>query len=116
MTTETNLNDANGIIGTIENKDKPDQAVAIRYLRDHNAFVTSGIQTYFGEKEILIPVHLVAVDFQLVGTIVSAILEKMSQSQDMETTFDYETQFEVMDKVYTLTEKGEYMELSAPRE
>ena len=116
MSTEKNLNDTNGIIGTIENKDKPGQAVAIRYLRDANAFVTSGIQTYFGEKEIMIPVHLVAVDFQLVGTIVSAILEKMSQSQDMETTFDYEPQFKVMDKVYTLTEREEYMELSVPEE
>ncbi len=112
MTNETNLNDTDGIIGTIENRDKPGQAVAIKYLRDQNAFVTSGIRTYFDEKEILIPAHLVAIDFQLIGTIVSAILEKLSRAQEMETTFDYEPRFEVLDKVYVLTECGEYMELS----
>jgi hypothetical protein len=112
MTSDTNLNDTDGIIATIENRDKPDQAVAIKYLRDQNAFVTSGIRTYFDEKEILIPAHLVAADFQLIGTIVSAILEKLSRAHEMETTFDYEPRFEVLDKVYALTECGEYMELS----
>jgi len=114
MISETNLNDTDGIIATIENRDKPEQAVAIKYLRDQNAFVTSGIRTYFDEKEILIPAHLVAVDFQLIGTIVSAILEKLSQAHEMETTFDYAPKFEVLDKVYALTECGEYMELSVP--
>ncbi len=114
MTSETNLNETDEIIATIENRDKPGQAVAIKYLRDRSAFVTSGIRTYFDEKEILIPAHLAAIDFQLIGTIVSAILEKLSQAQEMETTFDYEPRFEVMDKVYSLTECGEYMELSIP--
>jgi len=112
MTSETSLNDTDGIIATIENRDKPGQGVAIKYLRDRNAFVTSGIRTYFDEKEILIPAHLAAIDFQLIGTIVSAILEKLSEAKEMETTFDYEPRFEVMDKVYALTECGEYMELS----
>jgi hypothetical protein len=112
MTSDTNPNHSDGIIATIENRDKPGQAVAIKYLRDRNAFVTSGIRTYFDEKEILIPAHLVAIDFQLIGTIVSAILEKLSQAHEMETTFDYEPRFEVLDKVYVLTERGEYMELS----
>lgn len=114
MTIDTNLNNPDGIIGTIENRDKPGQSVAIKYFREQNAFVTSGIQAYFGEKEILIPAHLVAIDFQLMGTIVSAILEKISQAHEMETTFDYEPRFEVMDKVYTFTECGEYMKLSIP--
>lgn len=79
MTSDTNLNDTDGIIANIENRKKPGQAVAIKYLRDQDAFVTSGIHAYFGEKEILIPAHLVALDFQLIGTIVSAILEKLSR-------------------------------------
>jgi len=98
MTSDTNVNDTDGIIATIENKDKPGQAVAIK------------------EKEILIPAHLVAIDFQLIGTIVSAILEKLSRAKEMETTFDYEPRFEVLDKVYVLTECGEYMELSVAEE
>ena len=36
----------NGIIATIENKDNPSQVVAIKYLPDEKAFVTSGIQTH----------------------------------------------------------------------
>ena len=116
MTSDTNLNDTDGIIATIENRKKPGQAVAIKYLRDQNAFVTSGIHAYFGEKEILIPAHLVALDFQLIGTIVSAILEKLSHALEMETTFDYEPRFEVLNKVYALKECGEYMELSVPEE
>ncbi|MCD6296467.1 MAG: hypothetical protein J7M30_04870 [Deltaproteobacteria bacterium] len=116
MTSDTNLNDTDGIIATIENRDNPDQAIAIKYLKDQNAFVTSGIQTYFGEKEILIPAYLVAVDFQLIGTIVSAILEKLSQAHEMETTFDYEPSFEVLNKVYALKECGEYMEISVAEE
>jgi hypothetical protein len=114
MTNETNLNGTDGIIATIENRNKPGQAVAIKYLKDRNAFVTSGIRTYFDEKEILIPVHLAAKDFQLIGTIVSAILEKLSQAQEMETTFDYEPRFEVLNKAYALMECGEYMELTVP--
>jgi hypothetical protein len=114
MASDTNPNDTDGIIATIENRDKPGQAVAIKYLRDQNAFVTSGIRTYFDEKEILIPVHLAAMDFQLIGTIVSAILEKLSRAHEMETTFDYEPRFEVLNKVYVLAERGEYMELSVP--
>jgi hypothetical protein len=114
MTSDTNLNDTDVIIATIENRDKPGQAVAIKYLRDQNAFVTSGIRTCFDEKEILIPVHLAAMDFQLIGTIVSAILEKLSRAHEMETTFDYEPRFEVLNKVYVLAERGEYMELSVP--
>jgi hypothetical protein len=114
MTGDTNLKDTDGIIATIENRDKPGQVVAIKYLRDQNAFVTSGIRTCFDEKEILIPVHLAATDFQLIGTIVSAILEKLSLAHEMETTFGYEPRFEVLNKVYALTERGEYMELSVP--
>ncbi len=90
--------------------------MAIKYIPDENAFVTLGISTYFGEKEILIPAHLVAVDLQLIGSIVSSILEKLSQAQEREATFDYLPEFGVMDKTYTLTEYGEYMRLEDKNE
>jgi len=51
-------------------------------------------------------------DFQLIGAIVSAILEKLSQARDMESTFDYVPQFHVLDKTYSLENCGEYMKLS----
>ncbi|MBW1851348.1 MAG: hypothetical protein JRJ15_07945 [Deltaproteobacteria bacterium] len=101
----------NGIIATIENKDNPSQVVAIKYLPDEKAFVTSGIQTHFREKEILIPAHLVVIDFQLIGAIVSGILEEISQAQEVESTFEYAPGFEVLDQKYSMTEYGEYMRL-----
>ena len=111
MTDDSNMDSTEGIIATIENKGNPSQSVAIKYLRDENAFVTSGIQAHFGEKEIMIPAHLVVIDLQLMGTIVSSILEKLSQAQEKETTFEYSPSFEVLDKKYSMTEYGEYMKL-----
>ena len=99
------------IIGTISNRDKPEQEVAIKYLRHESAFVTSGLKTYFGMKEILVPVHLVAIDLQLVGTILSAILEKISHAHEMDVSFYYVPGFEVMGKAYSITEYGEFMKL-----
>jgi len=116
MTEPSNANSTNGIIATIENKDNPSQLVAIKYLPDEQSFITSGIQEHFGEKEIIIPAHLVVIDLQLMGTIVSAILEKLSQTQEKETTFAYPPSFEVLDKKYTLTEYGNYMKLSVKEE
>jgi len=107
--------DPNGIeevLAVIENSANPDQAVEIKYLRDENAFVTSGIQEYFGEREILIPIHLAAADFPLVGAIVSSVLEKLSQALEKDSTFDYAPTFEVLDKTYSFAQDGEYVRLS----
>ena len=111
MTDQSNSDSTQDIIATIENKDKPGQSIALKYLSDENAFVTSGIQTHFNEKEILIPSHMVVINFDLMGTIVSAILEQLSEAQDMESTFAYESIFEVLGKKYTMTEYGNYMKL-----
>ena len=99
------------IIGTISNRDNPEQEVAIKYLRRESAFVTSGMKTCFGMKEILVPVHLVAIDFQLVGTILSVILEMISHAREMNVPFHYAPSFEVMGKVYSITEYGEFMRM-----
>ena len=112
MTDDTDPKGSEDIVATIENQENPSQNIAIKYLREENAFVTSGIKAHFDEKEILVPAHLVIVDLQLIGTIVSAILEKLSQARDRESTFDYVPQFEVLDKTYTLEESGKYMKLS----
>jgi hypothetical protein len=108
---QTQIDNTNGIIATIENKDNPSQIIAIKYLPDEQAFVTSGIRTNFDEKEILMPAYLVVVDFQLMGTIVSAILEKISEAQELETTFEYAPNLDVMDRSYTLKDYGEYIKL-----
>ena len=111
MTSPVGSDNQDGIIGTIQNKDNPDQVIDIKYLKDENAFVTSGIQAQPGVKDILIPAHLVAVDIQLIGAIISAILEKVSRARDMDSTFDYVSGFEVLGKTYTLSEYGAYMKL-----
>ena len=99
-------------IGTIENRMNPSQNVDIKYLRQENAFVTSGISTHFCEKEILIPVHMVLADFQLVGAIISAVLEKISIASERDGLFEYASVFEVLDKKYIFQEEKDYMKLS----
>ena len=99
------------IIGTIANSKNPSQVISIKYVRSKSAFCTSGILSHLGSKEILIPVYLVAKDFQLVGTIISAILERISQADETGATFVYEKRFEVLGRQYTLTEEGDYMRL-----
>lgn len=101
------------VIATIENKGNPNQVIAIKYLPNENAFVTDGIATNLGEKEILMPVHLIAKDLDLIGTIVSAVLEKISQAHENDMSFEYPSRFEVMDSVYAFTEQGGYMKLEA---
>lgn len=111
MSTETASQDPETIVGTIENQNDPSQRIDIKYIQGNNSFVTSGIYTQFAEKEISIPGHLVVMDFQLMGAIVSEILEKLSLARDGETTFEYATRLQVLDKLYSLEDEGEYMML-----
>jgi hypothetical protein len=111
MSTETPSQGAETIIASIENQVDPSQRIDIKYIQGDNAFITHGIYKHFAEKEIAIPGHLVVMDFQLIGAIVSEILEKLSKAREGETTFQYAPQLQVLDKVYTLADEGEYMML-----
>jgi hypothetical protein len=99
------------VIGAITNKRNPDQVVEVIYLRNENAFRTSGIRSLLNMKEILIPVYMVANDFQLVGAIISEILERISVARETGVPFEYARRFEVLDKVYSLSESGDFMKL-----
>jgi hypothetical protein len=99
----------NNIIATIINTSNSEQNIDILYLKEKNAFLTFGINNFFAEKEILIPAYLGIGDFNLVGAIVSAILEKMSQVSDNDGYFEYPAQLVVLGCNYSLTEDGEYM-------
>ncbi len=116
MNKECFTNTENGIIATIENATNPSQVVAIKYLPNEQAFVTAGIFQHFGEKEILMPAHLVVIDFELMGTIISVILERLSHAQEMEQAFAYAPKFEVLGTKYTFQEFGDYMKLSIENE
>ena len=111
MAESNEMNRDDQVIGTITNKRSPDQGIEITYLRSENAFCTSGIRGFLNMKEILIPVYLVANDFQLVGAIISAILERISVAKETGEPFEYARRFEVMDRVYTLSESGDFMKL-----
>ena len=111
MPSATTSQGENTIVASIENRTDPSQCVVIKYVQDDNVFITQGIYTHFAEKEISIPGHLVVMDFQLIGAIVSEILEKRSRARDGETTFEYAPRLQVLDKVYSLEDEGEYMML-----
>ena len=99
------------IIATIRNQHDPRQEVHILYKAHENVFATSGIMRHFGVREILIPAYLVVKDLELMGTIVAAILEEISQAKDSESTFQYSPYLEVMGKEYTMKRDGEFMVL-----
>ena len=111
MSSDTTSQGTDTIVASIENQADPSQRVDIKYVQGDNVFVTQGIQVQFAEKEISIPCHLVVMDFQLMGAIVSEILEKLSMARDGETTFEYASRLQVLDKVYSLEDGGEYMML-----
>ena len=111
MSKETAPRGMDTVVASIENQADPSQRVDIKYVQGDNAFVTQGIQVQFAEKEISIPGHLAVMDFQLMGVIVSEILEKLSVARAGETTFEYASRLQVLDKVYSLEDGGEYMML-----
>ena len=112
MSSDTTSQGTDTIVASIENQADPSQRVDIKYVQGDNVFVTQGIQVQFAEKEISIPGHLVVMDFQLMGAIVSEILEKLSKAREGETTFEYASRLQVLDKVYSLEDEGEYMVLN----
>jgi hypothetical protein len=113
MTDDLHNTDAPRAIATIQNQSNPDQSVDLVYLPEESGFATSGIRTHFDLPEILIPAHLVTRDIQLIGAIVSAILERISQAGEKDGTFEYASRFTVLDGEYTFTPHGPYMKLAA---
>jgi hypothetical protein len=103
------IGDPADAIATIENSRNPSQAVHLLYLRDENAFVTFGIQEHFAEMELMIPAYIAIRDFQLMGSIVSAILERLSDAKDRNSIFVYEPRFRVMDVTYSLSQYKGFM-------
>ena len=99
------------IIGTIENTVDPGQNVDILYWQEQNAFVTSGIAAWFAEREILVPAHLVIRDLELVGAIISTILDHLSNASEEEGVFQYTSRMEVLGETYTMTPYQDYMKL-----
>jgi hypothetical protein len=108
---QRNLDPAHGVVATIENQENPSQVVQIRYLREENAFATVGIREYFDQREILMPAHLVSANLQLIGTIVSAILERISIAHEKQVPFQYAQHFTVLERAYTLKQYGEFVKL-----
>jgi hypothetical protein len=113
MTGDTDSSTKPQVIASISNSTNPDQSVDLVYLPGENGFATSGISANFDLPEILIPVHLVARDLQLIGSIVSAILERISRACEKDAVFEYASRFRVMGREYTFTPQGRYMRMDA---
>ncbi|MGD8385521.1 MAG: hypothetical protein PVG49_00165 [Desulfobacteraceae bacterium] len=111
MTDSAQGNAPGRVIGTIKNQENPDQSIDLVFLPEENGFATSGIRPHFDLPEILIPAHLVAQDLNLIGAIVSAILERISKACEQDNTFEYPSRFQVMERDYTLEPKGEFVVL-----
>lgn len=109
------MNNINGLkitgnkIATFKNHRSTEQEIDVLYLRERNAFVTFGIKRFFGEKEILIPAYLVVSDFQLIGAIISTILEKLSVLCNGDGQFNYASRLEAMGQEFSLIEEDDYM-------
>jgi hypothetical protein len=113
MTGDGKDTQATRVIATIQNQSNPDQSIDLVFVPEENGFATSGIRPHFDLPEILIPARLVTQDLQLVGAIVSAILERISQAGEKDGTFEYAARFTVLDREYTFTPHGPYMKLAA---
>lgn len=109
MTDDAQGNAESRVIGTIENQQNPDQNIDLVFLPEQNGFATSGIRPHFNLPEILIPAHLVAQDLNLIGAIVSTILERISEASEQDTPFAYASRFQVLDREFTLEPKGEFV-------
>ncbi len=96
-------------IATIENSKNSSQVVHLLYLKNENAFVTFGIQEHFAEMELMIPAYLLVKDFQLMGSIISAILERISDAKDRSSIFEYEPRFKVLEATYSLSQYKGFM-------
>lgn len=113
MTSDTSGNAPSRVIASINNRNNPDQSIDLVYLSGENGFATSGIRANFDLPEILIPAHMVAMDLQLIGAIVSAILERISRACEKDAVFEYASRFEAMGREYTFSPHGPYMKLEA---
>lgn len=114
MTDNPTENRSGNVIATIENRENPEQNIDLVYLPEENGFATSGIRRNFDLPEILIPTHMVAKDLNLMGAIVSTILEKISKACEEDAAFAYSSKFHVLDQEYTLTPHGDFVKLETP--
>jgi len=110
------MQEALEVVASIENSLNPLQVVDICYLREENLFVTQGIREHFGRKEIRIGARLMVTDFELMGTILAAVLERLSVAQEAGVEFAYAPAFTVLGREYFLTEEGDCMVLSRQEE
>lgn len=104
------------IIAKIENRLNKDQFVNLVYLPSLNAFITDGIYEMFGHKEILVPAYMVVKDIELVGAIISIVLEEMTVCSEKGTEYRAVEKFELFGSKYVLIENPLFYELTEEKE
>lgn len=104
------------VIAKIENRLNKNQFVNLVYLPSMNSFITDGIYEMFGYKEILVPAYMVIKDIELVGAIISTLLEDMTVCFEKGLAYKGVGKFELFGSRYTLDERDLFYELTEEKE
>ena len=100
------------IVATIANQKNPAQVIEIIHQPEKGRFVTRGISTHFGLKDIAVPQSLMIPAIQELTSALSYLLERIATADDLKLPFRYEPEFRLDDTKYILEESGDFMMLT----
>jgi hypothetical protein len=103
----------NLVLLKIQNRDRPDQLIYLIREQATGYFVTSGLRSLFGVKEIRIATADLIEALQQYAKVLAFLLESMSRAEELNLPYGYQNQFEFEGRRYSLHEEGAYRVLKA---
>jgi len=100
------------VIAAIANDRKPGQLVEVVHLPDKEIFITRGIRTHFGLKEVAVPQGLMLAGIGAMTVVLSYLLERIATASDLNLPFRYDPEFDVSGTWFHLEDGGNYMVLT----
>ena len=100
------------VIASIANERKPGQVVEVVHLPDKQLFVTRGVLTHFGLKEVAVPQGLMLADIGEMTGVISYLLERIATASELNLPFRYDPEFDVNGRWYRLEDNGSFMLLA----
>ena len=100
------------VIATIGNQKNPAQVVEIVHQPEKGFFFTRGISTHFNLKEIAIPQSIMLPEIHEMTGLLSYLLERIATAADLNLPFRYESEFELDNSKFILTESKDFMILT----
>ncbi len=100
------------VIASIANERKPGQVVEVVHLPDKQLFVTRGISSHFGLKEVAVSQGLMLAEIGEMTGVISYLLERIATAADLNLPFRYDPEFDVNGKWYGLEDNGSFMLLA----